>query len=142
MKTLFIRVSLYIIMQKTIIFYIIILCHKLNKIVMCVIQCYAVVCSFTHHLFTHLKFASHVDMAIHKSRSAVHGLLTLKRHGVTNNMLSLFYQSTILSILPSYASPEWYAFTPQYAHDKLESMKYPYFIARASQKPLSTYNTP
>ena len=71
-------------------------------------------------LDTHLKFASHVDMAIQKSRSAVHGLLTLKRHGVTNNMLSLFYQSRILSIL-SYASPAWYTFTPQYARDKLEN---------------------
>ena len=68
-------------------------------------------------LDTHLKFASHVDMAIQKSRSAVHGLLTLKRHGVTNNMLSLFYQ--ILSIL-SYASPAWYTFTPQHAREKLE----------------------
>ena len=110
-----------------------------------VIQCYDVVCSFTHHLFTHLKFASHVDMAIQKSRSAVHGLLlTLKETWTWSNkqyMLSLFYQSTILSIL-SYASPAWYAFTPQYAHDKLEPMKYPYFIARASPKPLSPYNTP
>ena len=71
-------------------------------------------------LDTHLKFASHVDMAIQKSRSAVHGLLTLKRHGVTNNnMLSLFYQSRILSIL-RYASPAWYSLTPQYARDKLD----------------------
>ena len=59
-------------------------------------------------------------MAIQKSRSAVHGLLTPKRHGVRNNMLSLFYQSRILSIL-SYASPAWYTFTPQYARDKLEN---------------------
>ena len=81
------------------------------------IHCYAVVCSFTHHLFTHLKFASHVDMATQISRSAVDTIL--KRHGVTNNMLSLFYQSRILSIL-SYASPAWYTFTPQYARDKLE----------------------
>ena len=36
-----------------------------------------------------LKFASHVDMAFQKLISAVHGLLTLTRHGVTNNMLFL-----------------------------------------------------
>ena len=37
---------------------------------------------------THLKFAAHVDASIHKTRSAVHGLLTLKRNGVRKHMLS------------------------------------------------------
>lgn len=70
-------------------------------------------------LDSHLKFATHVESCINKTRSAVHGLLTLKRHGVKEDMLVKFYKSRILPIL-TYACPAWYTYTPQYAKDKLE----------------------
>ena len=70
-------------------------------------------------LDSHLTFSEHVNSAICKTRSAVHGLLTLKRHGVKENSLIKFYQARILSIL-SYAAPGWYTYTSQLSKDALE----------------------
>ena len=67
----------------------------------------------------HLTFVTHVEESIKKSRGAVHGLLTLKRHGVNTSMLVKFYRTRVLSIL-TYAAAAWYTYTPQYARDHLE----------------------
>mgnify|MGYP001791570963 FL=1 len=66
-----------------------------------------------------LTFSTHTRSAIEKTRSAVHGLLTLKRHGVNTRSLVKFYQARIVPIL-TYAAPSWYSYTPQYAKDELE----------------------
>ena len=67
----------------------------------------------------HLKFNSHIDTLIGKSRAAVHGLLTLKRKGVTPSMLTKYYQACIFPIL-TYASPAWHSHLSQNSKDKLE----------------------
>ena len=68
----------------------------------------------------HLKFNSHIDTLIGKSRAAVHGLLTLKRKGVTPSMLTKYYQTCIFPIF-SYASRVWHSHLNQNRKDKLES---------------------
>ena len=50
---------------------------------------------------------------------AVHGLLILKRKGVTPSMLMKYYQASIFPIL-SYASPAWHSHLSQNSKDKLE----------------------
>ena len=70
-------------------------------------------------LDSHLTFSKQIDQCIEKSRSAVHGLLTLRRHGVSSKMLVKFYQARILPVL-SYAAPAWFTYAPQYAKDRLE----------------------
>ena len=67
----------------------------------------------------HLTFSSHTKSVVDKTRSAVHGLLTLKRHGVSTASLIKFYQARITPIL-TYAAPSWYSYIPQYAADQLE----------------------
>ena len=67
----------------------------------------------------HLNFNSHIDTLIGKSRAAVHGLLTLKRKGVTPSMLTKYYQACIFPIL-TYASPVWHSRLGQNSKDKLE----------------------
>ena len=60
-----------------------------------------------------------LQLEMNAMRSAVHGLLTLKRHGVNTRSLVKFYQARIVPIL-TYAAPSWYSYTPQYAKDELE----------------------
>ena len=67
----------------------------------------------------HLTFTSHTRSVINKARSAVHGLLTLKRHGVHAQSLVKFYQARIMPIL-TYAAPAWYCYIPQYGKDLIE----------------------
>ena len=67
----------------------------------------------------HLKFTLHIDTLIGKSRAAVHGLLTLKRKGVTPSTLTKYYQACIFPIL-TYASPAWHSHLSQNSKDKLE----------------------
>jgi hypothetical protein len=55
------------------------------------------------YLDNHLTFSAHVDYTLNKTRSAIHALLTLKRHNIKSELLVLFYKTRILSIL-SYAS--------------------------------------
>ena len=68
---------------------------------------------------SHLKFADHVDMAIQKSRGAVHGLLTLRRHRVNQAMLIMYYQTKVIPIL-TYACPAWYTYITEESKTKLE----------------------
>ena len=67
----------------------------------------------------HLSFSTHTQSIIEKTRSAVHGLLTLKRHGVQPKSLGKFYQARIVPIL-TYAAPAWYCYIPQYCKEQLE----------------------
>ena len=62
---------------------------------------------------------THTQSINEKTRSAVHGLLTLKRHGVQPKSLGKFYQARIVPIL-TYAAPAWYCYIPQYCKDQLE----------------------
>lgn len=71
------------------------------------------------HLDCHLTFAEHVRISINKTRTAVHGLLMLKRHGVRPDYLVKYYRTCILPIL-AYAAPSWYTFTSQSTKDTLE----------------------
>ena len=66
----------------------------------------------------HLKFNSHIDTLIGKSRAAVHGLLTLKRKGVTPSMLTKYYQACIFPIL-TYASSAGHSHLSQNSKDQL-----------------------
>ena len=52
----------------------------------------------------HLKFHSHVDHIIDKTKHALHGLIKLRKAGVRSHSLVLFYKARILSVL-SYAAP-------------------------------------
>ena len=67
----------------------------------------------------HMSFNEHVSSVIEKSRSAVHGLLTLKRHGVRSHLLVKFYCARILPIL-TYAAPSWFTYTTNHSRDALE----------------------
>ena len=67
----------------------------------------------------HLKFAHHVENIVSRSRQAIHGLLTLKRKGVTPSMLTKYYQTCIFPIL-SYACPAWHSYLSQESRDRLE----------------------
>ena len=67
----------------------------------------------------HLKFHSHVDHIIVKTKHALHGLIKLRKAGVRSHSLVLFYKSRILSVL-SYAAPCWFPHTSQNDKVKLE----------------------
>ena len=67
----------------------------------------------------HLKFQEHSRHIIQRTRQPVHGLLTLKRHGVKPTSLVKFYQARIIPIM-TYAAPAWYSFTAQHVRDTLE----------------------
>ena len=70
-------------------------------------------------LDNHLNFTEHVASSIEKSRAAVYGLLTLKRHGIRSDLLVKFYLTRILPIL-TYACPAWFTYTTKTAKDRLE----------------------
>ena len=67
----------------------------------------------------HLRFTSHVDHVIERTKLSMHGLIKLKRCGVDPWSLALFYRARILSIL-SYAAPCWYPHIADRDKDKLE----------------------
>ena len=67
----------------------------------------------------HLKFHSHVDHIIDKTKHSLHGLIKLRKAGVRSHSLILFYKARILSVL-SYAAPCWFPHTSQNDKDKLE----------------------
>ena len=48
---------------------------------------------------SHLRFSSHVDSIIQKVRPSIYALLTLKRHGVSDAGLVMFYTTVIRSVL-------------------------------------------
>ena len=64
---------------------------------------------------SHLKFADHVDMAIHKSRGAVHSLLTLRQHRVNQAMLIMYYLTKFIPICPA-----WYTYITEECKTKLK----------------------
>lgn len=70
------------------------------------------------YLDNHLSFSHHVTKTIEKTRSAVHGLLTLKRHGAKEQVLVKFYQARIQPIL-TYAAPAWCPYTSAQSRAKL-----------------------
>ena len=65
----------------------------------------------------HLKFHSHADHIIDKTKHALHGLIKLGKAGVRSHSLDLFYKARILSVL-SYAAPCWFPHTSQ--NDKVQ----------------------
>ena len=67
----------------------------------------------------HLSFSNHVTWVISKSRGAVHSLLTLRRHGVHQDLLVKFYNACVKLIL-LYGAPAWYPYIHQNSKDKLE----------------------
>ena len=71
------------------------------------------------HLDSHLTFNEHVHKTINKTKTSVHGLLTLKRHGVRDKLLVKYYQSCIIPII-SYAAPSWYTHITEHSKNRLE----------------------
>ena len=84
----------------------------------------------------HLKFSAHVDATIAKAKPAFHALVLLRKAGVGEKGLVLFYRTRILSIL-SYAAPCWYPFANAYDRDKLE--RYQKLCLRIITPNLDTY---
>ena len=56
---------------------------------------------------SHLKFAKHVDSIIEKCRPAFHAICKLRKAGVNNQSLIMFYKARIIPLL-TYAAPCWY----------------------------------
>ena len=61
------------------------------------------------HFDTHLKFNTHVNEVLSKSKPAFHALIRLKRAGLDSDCLACFYQARIVSII-IYAAASWYPF--------------------------------
>ena len=70
----------------------------------------------------HLSFAAHVENVFQKSRSKLHALLVLKRHGVSTEGLIRFYQANIRSGI-IYAAPAWFSFLTDYSRKSIESIQ-------------------
>ena len=71
------------------------------------------------HFDTHLKFNTHVNEVLLKSKPAFHALIRLKRAGLDSDCLSSFYQARIVSII-IYAAASWYPFISKNDKTKLE----------------------
>ena len=69
----------------------------------------------------HLKFHSHVDHIIDKTKHAHLGLIKRIKAGVRSHPRVLFYKARILSVL-SYAAPCWFSHTSQ--NDKLKLKRF------------------
>ena len=73
------------------------------------------------HFDTHLKFNTHVNEVLLKSKPAFHALIRLKRAGLDSDCLSSFYQARIVSII-IYAAASWYPITSK--NDKTNLVRY------------------
>ena len=71
------------------------------------------------HFDTHLKFNTHVNEVLSKSKPAFHALIRLKRAGLDSDCLACFYQARIVSII-IYAAASWYPFISKNDKTKLE----------------------
>ena len=87
----------------------------------------------------HLKFQTHSQQIIQKTRKSVHGLLTQKRHRVRTPSLVKFYKACIVPRMP-YTAPAWYSFTAQYVKDELE--RHQSLCLRLIYPDISSYTEP
>ena len=55
----------------------------------------------------HLRFSQHVDSIIEKCRPAFHAICKLRKAGVNDSSLTLFYKARIIPLM-IYAAPCWY----------------------------------
>jgi hypothetical protein len=70
------------------------------------------------HIDNHLSFTTHVSERIALSKRHVHALVMLKRSGIADDHLVLFYKARIMPTL-SYAAPSWFPYTSNTDRDKL-----------------------
>ena len=68
---------------------------------------------------SHMRFSTHVDNIIRRTKPAFHAIIRLKKAGLTPTNLVLFYKSRIVSIL-TYCSPSWYPYISGNDKTKLE----------------------
>ena len=80
----------------------------------------------------HLKFSKHVDTIIDKCRPAFHAMSKLRKAGVDDAGLTMFYKSRIVPLI-IYAAPSWYPLLSVTDKERLEKyqrhclrMIYPY----------------
>ena len=67
----------------------------------------------------HLRFSDHVTTIIDKCRPAFHAISKLRKAGVDDSSLALFYKSRITPLL-SYAAPAWYPMISKQDRERLE----------------------
>ena len=69
----------------------------------------------------HLRFSQHVDSIIGKCRPAFHSICKLRKAGVNDSSLTLFYKARIIPLI--YAAPCWYPLlgkTDKERHEKYQ----------------------
>ena len=71
------------------------------------------------HFDTHLKFNTHVNEVLLKSKPAFHTLIRLKCAGLDSDCLTCFHQVRIVSTI-IYAAASWYPFISENDKTKLE----------------------
>ena len=91
------------------------------------------------HFDTHLKFNTHVNEVLSKSKPAFHALIRLKRAGLDSDCLACFYQARIVSII-IYAAASWYPFISK--NDKTKLERYQSLCSRIILHNLSATNAP